>query len=86
MIYAQSQFYIFLIFLVFLFCLFPEDCIIFAGLLQSWIRIGILNYYLMFRAWLMYQQIRSDMAKLGMPAPPFKFVPIWQRQPPQRKP
>ncbi len=83
--YLGSQFYLSAIFLAFLFSLFPEDCVIFAGLVRSWFQVGILNYYLMFRAWLMYRQIRADMAKLGLPAPPFKFVPIWQRQPPQKR-
>lgn len=66
--------------------LFPEDCIIFAGITKAWLLSRILNYYLMFQAWKMYRQIRADMTKLGMPAPAFKFVPIWQRQPPPRKP
>jgi hypothetical protein len=84
--YLESQFYLTAIFLAFLFSLFPEDCIIFAGLIRAWLQVGILNYYLMFRAWLMYRQIKADMAKLGMPAPKFKFVPIWQRPPLERKP
>jgi hypothetical protein len=72
--------------LIVLVFLFPEDCIIFAGIAWAWALSRILNYYLMFHAWLMYRQIRADMAKLGMPAPPFRFVPIWQRQPPRKKP
>jgi hypothetical protein len=68
------------------FLMFPEDCIIAVEIARVWTYSRILNYYLMFRAWLMYRQLRSDMAKMGMPAPPFKFVPIWQRQPLERKP
>lgn len=74
------------LFLLILFALFPEDCITAAGIAKMWLLSRVLNYYLMFRAWLMYRQICGDMAKLGLPPPPFKFVPIWQRQPPERKP
>lgn len=75
----------FLLFLLLLFAAFPEDCVIFAGLAKVWVFSRFLNYYLMFKAWLMYRQLRADMAKMGMPVPPFKFTPIWQRQPPERK-
>jgi hypothetical protein len=86
LISPEQQLDLLFLFLLILFALFPEDCIIFAGLVKVWTFSRLLNYYLMFRAWLMYRQLRSDMAKIGMPAPPFRFVPIWQRQPPERKP
>ena len=82
---AQHFNWLFL-FLLLLVASFPEDCIVFAGLVKAWVYSRILNYYLMFRAWLMYCQIRADLAKIGLPVPPFKFVPIWQRQPLERKP
>lgn len=72
--------------LIALVLLFPADCIIFAGIVRAWVFSRILNYYLMFQAWRMYRQIRADMTKMGVPVPPFKFVPIWQRQPLPRKP
>lgn len=59
--------------------LFPVDTDIGLKFVPLWIYTRILNYYLMFRAYLMYRQLRSDFAKIGMPMPAFKFVPIWER-------
>lgn len=86
MTYSNPSFNLFLAILICIFFLYPEDCIIFAGLVKGWLQVYILNYYLMFQAWMMYRQIKADMAKMGLPVPPFHFVPIWQRPPHQRKP
>jgi hypothetical protein len=72
--------------LILLFAFFPGDCLVAVELIRVWIYSRFLNYYLMFQAWLIYRKLRVDMLRIGMSIPPFKFVPIWQRQPPQRKP
>lgn len=59
--------------------LFPIDASNGAMLITLWIYTRLLNYYLMFHAYLMYRRLRSDFAKIGMPMPAFKFVPIWER-------
>jgi hypothetical protein len=67
--------------IVFIFCLafFPLESQYGATFIFLWVAVRILNYYLMFRAYLMYLRLRSDFAKLGMPFPAFKFIPIWER-------
>lgn len=59
--------------------LFPVDASNGVTLVWLWLLTRVLNYYLMFRAYMMYLRLRSDFAKLGMPMPAFKFVPIWER-------
>lgn len=59
--------------------LFPVDSQNAVALAALWVKVLILNYYLMFRAYLMYRQMKSDLAKIGVPFPAFKFVPIWER-------
>lgn len=59
--------------------LFPLDTDLGIEYIRIWTISRILNYYLMFRAWMMYRQLKADMAKLGVPMPAFKFVPIWER-------
>lgn len=65
--------------LVALVVLYPQD---FFNLV-SWVLLStralLLNYFLMFKAWLMYRQICRDFASIGLPKPAFKFTPTWDR-------
>jgi hypothetical protein len=30
-------------------------------------------------AWFVYRRLRKDFAGMGLPTPPFKFTPLWER-------
>lgn len=75
-IYSQAITYAVLIGLV---ALYPQDCLNSVALVLLRIRVVLLNYFLMFRAWLMYRQICRDLASIGLPKPAFKFTPLWDR-------
>lgn len=68
-----------LLFLAVFVAFFPIDASNGAMYLYLWCATRVLNYYLMFRAYMMYRRLRSDFGKMGMPFPAFKFVPIWER-------
>lgn len=67
-----------LVVLVFAF-LYPIDFVNIGSYAWLWVATRALNYYLMFRAYMMYRQLKSDLGKMGMPMPAFKFIPIWER-------
>jgi hypothetical protein len=73
------QVYPYLLVVIAFIVLFPIDASNGVTLAWLWLLTRALNYYLMFRAYLMYLRLRSDFAKLGMPMPAFKFIPIWER-------
>lgn len=59
--------------------LYPQDSINIPKYIVLWTGSRILNFYLMFRAYLMYRRLTLDMGKMGVTLPAFKFVPIWER-------
>jgi hypothetical protein len=75
-IYSQAVTYGVLVGLV---ALYPQDCLNLVALVSLRVRALLLNYFLMFRAWLMYRQICRDFASIGLPKPAFKFTPLWER-------
>lgn len=75
----------FIVIAVFL-ALYPEDCLNASNYIFLWLATRILNYYLMFQAYMMYRRLRSDFAKMGLPMPAFKFIPIWERNGNQEDP
>lgn len=75
-LYSQAVAYAVLVGLV---ALYPRDCLNLVSLILLRVRMLSLNYFLMFRAWLMYRQICRDFASIGLPKPAFKFTPLWER-------
>jgi len=75
-LYPQVITYAVLIGLV---ALYPRDCLNLVLLVFLRVKVLWLNYFLMFRAWLMYRQICRDFASMGLPKPAFKFKPLWER-------
>lgn len=59
--------------------LFPNEAMDFSLWLWFEFRVAILNARLMVAEWLIYRKLRRDFAKYGIEIPPFKFVPLQQR-------
>lgn len=59
--------------------LFPREAMEFAIWLWLEYQIAVLNCRLFVAEWLIYRRLRRDFAKYGIPMPPFKFVPLQQR-------
>ena len=38
-----------------------------------------LNAQFLWRSWLLYRRLRRDFARLGLPIPAFRYVPLQQR-------
>jgi len=60
--------------------LYPKDSVNIIEYARLWLKLIFLNYYMKYKAWIMYRRICSDLVKMGMPKPPFIFVPLWQRE------
>lgn len=59
--------------------LYPQDAAIFAALVAIKTKTHVLNAVLFIKAYGAYRQICSIMGKMGVAPPPFRFVPIWER-------
>ncbi len=43
------------------------------------IQIHWINARMFVMAWFMHRRLSKDFAEMGLPTPPFKFVPLWER-------
>ena len=62
-----------------IYALWPQEAYVATEYWYKQIQILVLNYYLMIKAYLIYRRIAFEMGKIGLPRPPFRFTPIWQR-------
>jgi hypothetical protein len=60
--------------------LYPKDCLLAPAYLGILLKLVLVNYWMMFQAWQMHRRLAADFAKIGLPMPAFKFIPIWERQ------
>ena len=58
---------------------FPEDAFLFGKTLDLKIRLHILNLRMFIMSYIMYRKLVRDFTEIGLPAPPFVFVPLWKR-------
>jgi hypothetical protein len=65
--------------LVCLVAFFPEDAFIFAKTLDLKLKLHVLNIRMFFMSYIMYRKLVRDFSAMGLPAPPFAFVPLWKR-------
>ena len=74
--------YVLLGLLIACFAFWPEESAAVATATSLKIQIYWLNYRMKFQAWRMYRQIVKLSKEAGFPHPgPFKFVPLWEREP-----
>jgi len=59
--------------------LYPQDAANLSAYLGLQARLHVLNLVMLCKAWLMYRALSRDLAKLGVAPPPFRFVPLWER-------
>lgn len=59
--------------------LYPQDSFNLALAIPLSVKTFCFNYFLMFRAWLLYRQLCRDFDSMGLPRPAFKFTPLWER-------
>ena len=60
--------------------LYPQDAATLASLVAIKTKTHVLNAALFIKAYGAYRQICSIMGKMGLAPPPFRFVPIWDRE------
>ena len=76
----MTTYYYVCIFLGALVVLFPQDAFIFAQLVEYKIKLHYINGRMFLAAWCMYRKLKKDFAAQGWPAPPFRYVHIWDRE------
>lgn len=59
--------------------LFPEELYFYVEAAYIKIKIFCLNGQLLVRSYLIYRRLKADFERLQIPAPPFQFVPIQDR-------
>ena len=65
--------------LIVLYIAFPNECDAYFNEMYAVARIKYLNGMLLLRSWLMYRRLRKDFKKMGLDIPPFRFVPLQDR-------
>jgi len=59
--------------------LFPEEFYFYAEAAYIKVKIFCLNAQLLVRSYFIYRRLKADFDRLQIPAPPFQFVPIQDR-------
>lgn len=59
---------------------FPKDALLFPLWAAAQIKLHYVNARTFWFAWTTYCKLKKEMAEQGWPIPPFKFVPIWERE------
>jgi hypothetical protein len=74
----MTQIYVYLC-LGLLVALFPKDALLLPLWVEAQVKLHYMNARLWWCAWRMHAKLKRDFGALGWPVPPFKFVPIWER-------
>jgi len=67
-------------FLAALAILFPKDALLLPLWVEAQVKLHYVNAKTFWHAWRMHSKLKKDFAALGWPVPPFKFIPIWERE------
>ncbi len=67
-------------FLAALVILFPKDALLLPLWVEAQVKLHYVNAKTFWYAWRMHSKLKKDFAALGWPVPPFKFIPIWERE------
>jgi len=62
-----------------LWLIFPVEFYVLCETFLIKAKILALNAYLLVRAWLVYNKLKADFRRMQIPAPPFRFTPIQNR-------
>ena len=58
---------------------FPKEMTSAFALASLKLQIHWMNARMFVMAWFIYRRLRKDFAGMGLPTPPFKFTPLWER-------
>jgi len=61
--------------------LFPKDCLLFPLWLEGQLKLHYMNAKCFVLCYFMWRKLSNSMKEQGWPAPPFRFIPIWKRNP-----
>lgn len=73
---ATIYFWVFVCVLV---AIFPKDALLLPYWVEAQIKLHYVNAKMFWFAWGMYRKMKKDASAAGLRLPPFKFVPIWDR-------
>jgi hypothetical protein len=76
---SLTHIYVYL-FLGVLVALFPKDAALFPTWFVLQVKLHYVNARCFFAAYFMYRKLAKDFKAQGWPAPPFTFVPVWDRK------
>lgn len=74
----MTHIYIYL-FLAALVVLFPKDALLLPHWIEAQVKLHYTNARMWWCAWTMHRRMKKEFGALGWPVPPFKFIPIWER-------
>lgn len=60
--------------------LFPKDALLLPHWVEAQVKLHYVNARTFWFAWTTHRKLSKEMSALGWPVPPFKFVPIWDRE------
>ena len=58
---------------------FPEDAFLFAQISEAKIKLHMLNLRMFIMSYTIYRRLCRDFRDMGLPVPPFRYVPLWDR-------
>lgn len=59
--------------------IFPDDFLMLVDSMTLKARMAWMNTNLLIRSYIIYRKLKSDFERMQLPAPPFRFVPIQNR-------
>ena len=74
----MTHIYIYL-FLGALVALFPKDALLLPMWVEAQVKLHYVNAKTFWLTWTTYRKLKKEMTARGWPAPPFKYIPIWER-------
>ena len=75
----MTHLYIYL-FLGALVVLFPKDALLLPHWVEAQVKLHYVNAKMFWCAWTMHRNLKKELGALGWPVPPFKFIPVWDRE------
>lgn len=75
----MTHIYVYL-FLAALVAMFPKDALLFPLWVEGQVKLHYINAKMFWCAWTMHRKLKKDFGALGWPVPPFRYIPIWDRE------
>lgn len=59
--------------------LFPQDALLLPLWIETQIKLHYVNAKTFLLAWAIHRRLSKEFRAQGWPAPPFRYIPIWDR-------